>query len=156
MRKLAKPPTKAYLNALRELYGSDPSKCIKKNKIEPRASNAPTTPTEAQEQARFATWLDKQHILYYAIPNGGSRHYLEAINLKRGGVKAGVPDICVPIARKGRYGLYIELKRVKGGKISEEQEVWLTKLQENGYSAQVAYGCDEAKGIVIDYLGMKD
>mgnify|MGYP004433785991 CR=1 FL=1 len=33
-----------------------------------------------------------------------------AANLKRQGVKAGVPDLHLPVARGGYNGLYIELK----------------------------------------------
>ena len=44
------------------------------------------------------------------IPNGGKRDKRTAVALKRQGVKAGVPDICLPVARNGYHGLYIELK----------------------------------------------
>lgn len=36
-----------------------------------------------------------------------------AVALKRQGVKAGVPDICLPVARNGYHGLHIELKAGK-------------------------------------------
>ena len=35
----------------------------------------------------------------FRIPNGGSRHPAEAARLKAQGVKAGVPDLCIPVAR---------------------------------------------------------
>lgn len=111
-------------------------------------------PTEDAEQTKLAVWLTKQGIKFYAIPNGGSRNMLEAIKLKRTGVQAGVPDICIPQACGAYHGLYIELKRVKGGKVSEAQHYWLGSLREAGYYAEVAMGFEEAKEIVLHYMGL--
>ena len=44
------------------------------------------------------------------VPNGGKRDKATAIALKRQGVKAGVPDIHLPVAKGSYHGLYIELK----------------------------------------------
>jgi hypothetical protein len=110
--------------------------------------------TEDQEQAKLATWLTKQGLRFFAIPNGGSRHFLEALKLKRCGVQKGVPDICVPIPSGSYHGLYIELKRVSGGKVSDEQAEWINFLNAQGYFAKVAYGFLEAKAIVEYYLSL--
>ena len=48
--------------------------------------------------------------LIYAIPNGGQRNVIVASKLKAEGVLSGVPDLHIPIAKKGFHGLYIELK----------------------------------------------
>ena len=48
--------------------------------------------------------------LLYHVPNGGKRDKATAAVLKRQGVKAGVPDLVLPVARCGYHGLYIELK----------------------------------------------
>ena len=98
-------------------------------------------------------WLELKNL--YHIPNGGSRHPLEAINLKRQGVKSGVPDICLPVARGGYHGLYIELKAGRKSKPSENQMIWIVNLKNQGYKAEIAYGYDEAIGIIIDYLTLK-
>lgn len=114
---------------------------------------AATPPKEDQEQILLATWLDKQGIKYYAIPNGGySLNLFQALKLKRMGLKSGAPDLCIPLAIKPYHGLYIELKRVKGGKVSELQQDWLNYLNEAGYLAEVAYGFEHAKEIVLRYL----
>jgi VRR-NUC domain len=110
-------------------------------------------PTEFYEQVRLATWLDKMGIRFYAIPNGGLRSYTEAVKLKRGGVKAGVPDICIPMPSGGFHGLYIELKRTVGGKLSSEQAEWLAFLDDQGHIAVCAKGFEEAKRYVEDYFG---
>lgn len=109
-------------------------------------------PTEFSEQIKLCVALDKLGLLYYAVPNGGKRSYLEAINFKRGGVKAGVPDICVAEARSPYHGLYIELKRLKGGRVSEEQQHWIDALQARGYRAEVCKGAAEAMAVIEDYL----
>ena len=90
--------------------------------------------------------------LLYAIPNGGKRAIKTAIALKAQGVKSGVPDMCLPVARGGYHGLYIELKRQKGGTVSETQKSWITALTEQGYKAVVCKGADEAIGTIKEYL----
>ena len=111
-------------------------------------------PTEDQEQTAFCSWLTKTKVKFYAIPNGGSRNFFEAMKLQRTGVKSGVPDICIPVMR-GEFGaLYIEMKRQKGGKVSETQEEWLLYLSSSGYMAKVANGFDHARKIVESYLSL--
>ena len=77
----------------------------------------------------------------------------EALKFKRTGVQSGVPDLCIPIPTKSYHGLYIELKRKKGGKLSDNQIYWLNLLRERCYYAEVAHGFEEAKAIVLHYLG---
>lgn len=110
------------------------------------------SPTELYEQIMLCTWLDKMGIRYYAIPNGGWRTPGEAIKLKRSGVKAGVPDICIPYPVEPYHGLYIELKRVVGGKVSDTQLNWIDFLRSQGYMAVISRGFDEAKANVQYYL----
>lgn len=109
-------------------------------------------PKEDQEQSILANWLDKNKILFYHVPNGGSRNLIEAVKLKRMGVKAGVPDICIPVARKGHHGLYCELKRRAGGVVSESQAYWLEQLKLQGYYVFVAKGADEAIKCIKNYM----
>lgn len=120
----------------------------------PRLKLRPLVPTEKEEQAAFVHWLQLAKIVFYAIPNGEKRDLITAVQLKRQGVKAGVPDLCIPLARKGHHGLYIELKRVSGGVVSAEQEKWIDLLTKNGYKALVCLGWIQAKEAVEDYLGM--
>ena len=107
-------------------------------------------PTEAEEQAALFQWAKlaegskPQLRLLYAVPNGGSRHRLEAANLKRQGVKAGVPDICLAYPKGVYHGLYIELK-VGKNKPSDKQEQWLRDLKAAGYMTAVCYGFLQAK-----------
>lgn len=109
-------------------------------------------PTEDQEQIKLATWLSKNNILYYHVPNGGSRNMIEAVKLKRMGVMSGVPDICIPVSRSCYHGLYIELKRKEGGVVSENQEYWLAALRREGYQAVVCKGAEIAMEVITRYL----
>ena len=114
---------------------------------------------EAIEQAKLFQWaalmsgVCPQLKLLYHIPNGGSRNAIEAANLKKQGVKAGVPDICLPVPNKGYHGLYIELKYGKN-KPSENQKQWIKALDKQGYRAVVCYGCVEAQKEICSYLGI--
>lgn len=117
--------------------------------------------SEATEQERVVAWCgwrQQRHPelkLLYHIPNGGSRNTLEAANLKRQGVKAGVPDLCLPVPQNGFHGLYIEMKWGKN-KTTENQDWWLEELRQQGYKTVVCYGADEAIKEIADYLGIED
>lgn len=118
-------------------------------------------PTEADEQTALFRWARFQSGKYpelkllYHIPNGGSRNKIEATHLQAQGVKAGVPDLCLPVARGKSHGLYIELKRQRGGRISEEQVCWIENLIKQGYSAAICRGWEEAVRTIIEYLHQK-
>ena len=90
--------------------------------------------------------------LLHAIPNGGKRSKSEAARMKAAGVKAGVPDMFLPVARGGSHGLYIELKRIKGGRVSAEQLAWMEELTREGYTCAVCHGWEEARETILDYL----
>ena len=111
-------------------------------------------PLEQEEQIKFSSWLTKEGIRHTASANGEKRNLMIALKLKRMGVSPGFPDICIPIPSGCYHGLYIELKRQKGGKLSTEQINWLEFLRERGYYADVAFGFEEAKKIVLYYLGL--
>lgn len=92
--------------------------------------------------------------LLYHIPNGGKRDITTAKRLKAEGVKAGVPDICLPVARGKYHGLYVELKAGKN-KTTENQDRWLTALHNNGYCTSVCYGWEDAAKVISNYLKME-
>ena len=116
------------------------------------------TPTEAQEQTAVFNWAAvmvrrwPELRLLHHIPNGGSRNAREAHNLRMQGVKAGIPDIFLPVARGGWHGLYIEMKRRKGGRLSDEQAAMLEALREQGYCAWVCKGANDAIELITEYL----
>ena len=116
---------------------------------------------EAEEQKALFEWATAARGKYpelellFHIPNGGSRNMIEAVNLKREGVKKGVPDLFLPVARGKYHGLFIELKWGKN-KPSAEQVVWLKALIEQGYAVKVCWGWEEARETILAYWGLKE
>lgn len=115
-------------------------------------------PTEGEEQARLFSWC-KMHewewpelALLFHIPNGGSRKKAEAGRFKAEGVRAGVPDLMLPVARGDKHGLFIEMKRLDGGRVRPEQKAWMEKLQAQGYEAVVCRGWEGASEALVKYL----
>ena len=119
------------------------------------------TPHESAEQTAVFQWAAYRTGVYpelellYHVPNGGSRNPIEAARLKAQGVKAGVPDLCLPVPRGGFHGLYIELK-AGTNKPTEKQTEWLAALDKQGYATFVCYGWQQAKEVIEKYLGMRD
>ena len=117
------------------------------------------TPTEHDEQASLfreamlRSAQDPRWGLLLAIPNGDLRSKATAGKLKAEGVRAGVPDLFLPVASRGMHGLWIELKRANGGRVSPEQEGWAKALIGQGYCVVVCYGADEAIQQIRGYLG---
>lgn len=106
--------------------------------------------SEAQEQIAVVDYCDIKNIPIYAIPNGGKRNPIEAAHLKAQGVKAGVPDLCIPMARRGFHGLYIEMK-VGRNKPTKKQIEWGLRLRAEDYDVRVCYSADEAIRVIKEY-----
>ena len=90
--------------------------------------------------------------MLWHVPNGGQRNKATAGKMKAEGVKAGVSDYALDVARGGYHGLRIELKP-KGGRPSPAQKDYIRDVTAQGYRAEVAVGWEAAKDILIDYLG---
>lgn len=100
-------------------------------------------------EAMFSVWPELR--LLHAIPNGGFRGKATAAKLKAEGVKAGIPDVMLPIPRGGYHGLYIEMK-FGHNKPRPEQLAWLAELARQGYAAVVCYGWEAARDEITTYL----
>lgn len=115
-------------------------------------------PTEAQEQTTLFQWASlmsgrfPELRLLYHCPNGGSRNAIEAARLKAQGVKPGIPDIFLPCARWPFHGLYIEMKRRKGGRVSIEQKKMIIALRDQGYCVEVCEGWEKARDVITEYM----
>lgn len=113
--------------------------------------------TEEQIQIKYVQWAALNVTNYpalsllFAVPNGGSRNVIEAVNLKRSGTRKGVPDLFLPWASSGFHGLFIEMKSPTG-RMSKEQKWWREKLIEAGYAHIVPRSFEEAKNMTLDYL----
>lgn len=116
-------------------------------------------PSESEEQQAVIKWAEdcvkysiySELALLYHVPNGGKRSKSEAARLKREGVKAGVPDLVLPVPRGVYHGLYIEMK-TDIGKTSKEQDEWLEALREQGYYATDCHGAKSAIRVLEWYL----
>jgi hypothetical protein len=87
-----------------------------------------------------------------ASANGGKRSLGAGIQLKRMGVSAGYPDIFIPLPTRHFHGCFFEMKRVRGGKVSDLQLEWLQYLRDNGYYAEVAEGFEQARDMFLEYI----
>ena len=92
--------------------------------------------------------------LLYAIPNGGARSAAVGARLKAEGVKAGMPDVHLPVPRGQWASLYIELK-APGGKVAPHQRDMLAALERAGNRAVVCLGWLEARAAITDYLALE-
>lgn len=114
--------------------------------------------TESEEQKNLFLWAKlsagahPELRLMYHIPNEGKRSIAAGARMKQEGLKAGVPDICLPVARQGCHGLYIELKRQKGGRVEKHQLEWMKALKNEGYFVAVCRGWEEASELIQAYL----
>lgn len=104
------------------------------------------------EWAEYAVGTHPELEWMYAIPNGGYRHKATAAKLKAEGVKPGVPDICLPVARGIYTALYIEMKREKGGRLSESQRRWAEGLRKQGCKVERCNGWQQAVAVILNYL----
>jgi hypothetical protein len=117
---------------------------------------------EHHEQIKLVNYLsilERQGkiITFFAIPNGGSRNSIEAKNLKREGVRAGVSDMQVILKDKV---LFIEMKRppkrLKNGElsysgisVSDKQKEFIECVRGSKVcKAKVCYGFNEAREFV--------
>lgn len=121
-----------------------------------RRSKSPVeaNPLEETDQLALVQWLRLHNICFHHSPNGGYRHKVTAVRLKAMGASSGFPDIIILDPPPAYCGLYhsvaIELKRKKGGVLSDTQSTWLEKLNKRGWCCKVAHGLDEA----IEFLDL--
>ena len=107
--------------------------------------------SEFQHQAAFVHWFKLQYpgTLLYAIPNGaylagdGPMRARRMQKLKAEGLFPGIPDICIPA-----WHLYVEMKREKGGVVSDAQRDAQAALRAAGYITIIARGFEDAKAQV--------
>src|SRR5271157_2297726 len=104
---------------------------------------------EQQQQIYLFKWASTMEQKYqclkymFHIPNGGARNKITGRNLKLAGVKKGVPDICLPVAKGKYHALYIEMKSEKG-EISIDQSEFIMVLRGNGYRVDICFSWNQA------------
>lgn len=113
--------------------------------------------TEHEEQVELCKWLRKKKIHHVGIPNaqglsagnrGKAARNMQKLKLE--GFQKGFPDMLVFLPGKL---LAIELKRMKGGVVGEEQEKWKSIIRRYPYAdAYVCNGCDNAITLISSLL----
>ena len=100
------------------------------------------TMLESGEQLSLIQELDRRYpgILIETNPMAGAKlTKQQGAYAKRLGYQAGTLDLFLP-----EYRTYIELKRVKGGRLSPAQKERIPKLEQSGYTVIVGYGAIDA------------
>lgn len=121
-----------------------------------------TLRTEAHEQAAVIRWFNLQHPhlagRLVASANGAYLHgnarsrSIRASHMIAQGMAPGFPDLFLPVPCGEKHGLFIEMKREKGGVVSSKQMDWIMWLSDKGYESNICCGFDEAKDVLTMYL----
>ena len=120
---------------------------------------------EQVEQVNLIRWTQQPDVrqkypelkLLYHIPNERKCSPQQGKLLKMMGVKSGVPDLCLPVARGGHHGLYIEMKSPeKSARASGNQKWWVDVLIQQNYVACVCKGWEMARDAILRYMDMKE
>lgn len=128
--------------------------------------------SEHAEQSLVIQWAQLNESRYpelaclFAVPNAGRRGWQVAARMKREGLRSGVPDLCLPVARGGFNALFIEMKRLKprqtktkgvrldATRITAAQQDWLERLHRFGNRVIVCYSAEDAQSAIEAYLGI--
>lgn len=117
---------------------------------------APLIPTEQEEQEALIRWCDnhpdRRISLIYSHLNGLRASIGAVMKAKKAGARKGIPDLFLPVPYGQYHGLYIEMKRIKGGKLYPEQKEWLKDLSDLGYMAVICKGHEESIAVILEYL----
>ncbi|GBG14344.1 transcriptional regulator [Novimethylophilus kurashikiensis] len=124
-----------------------------------RPTKARKAELEGEEQAQliklFRQLFPAEGPLLIHIPNGGSRkNAFEGWRLKEQGVRAGVSDLMLPVARGGFFGLWIEFKAAppNDAGVSDSQKDWVALMRAQGYQAEVCLGVEAAIAVLEAYM----
>ena len=115
-------------------------------------------PKEEYEQRWVFQWARMNYgkwpelKLLFHVPNGGYRLKSEAARMKGYGVKAGIPDLMLPAARGKYHGLWIEMKKARGGRLTPAQREMQDGIREQGYCVVTCHGWMAAVNVIERYL----
>ena len=128
----------------------------------PKAAKRPrgkNREAEGEEQAELIRQFRARYPaigdLLIHIPNGGSRkNAFEGWRMKQQGVRAGVSDLFLPVARGRYFGLWLEFKAAppNNAVVSNSQQVWVDLMREQSYQAEICLGVAAALEVLDAYL----
>ena len=118
--------------------------------------NTIKVPIEHDEQVKVIQWCDahpdRRVSRIYSHLNGLRAPIGAVIKAKASGGRKGIPDLFLPIPCGQYHGLYIEMKRIKGGSLTPEQKDWIEFLSDSGYKAIACKGHESAIEVIKEYL----
>ena len=103
-----------------------------------------------QEFFNLLKYMPSIDAITYAVPNGGKRNKLEAVRLKREGVKSGVWDCFLALPMGNYSGFYIEFKY--GYNWLSETQLDFGKAVRDNYCTSVFYSAKDAFEAVSKYV----
>lgn len=109
--------------------------------------------SEHDEQVAVVEYCDLMGHPVYHIPNESKRSPAAAARLKAEGMRPGIPDLCIPVAKGEYHSLYIEMKS-PGGKPTAEQVAWIHRLRAEGMCAYVCAGAANAIALIERYMNL--
>jgi hypothetical protein len=93
------------------------------------------TPKEHKEQVAVITWLRNRDYFVYEIPNH------KGMDKSKGAI-SGMPDLQVVL--EDQKVIWIEMKRTKGGRLSDNQKLVHAHLRRLGHVVIVGIGAKSA------------
>lgn len=116
--------------------------------------------TESIEQSAVIAWARAKHHadpdkwldldLIHCSLNGMKMTTPQARRAKAQGMRAGIPDLFLPVPRGAFNGLFLEMKSQTGSLSGAQKEV-IARLSALGYCVVVAYGHEEAINAIKAY-----
>jgi len=114
-----------------------------------------------QQVVEWARWAFKANPVRYphldmlhCSLNGVKLSGTQAKIAKGQGMLSGVPDLFLPVPKNGYHGLFIEMKSEKG-RVTDNQEWFLSKTEGLGYKTAVCYSAKEAIDAIEAYYSDK-
>lgn len=116
---------------------------------------------EYQHQQLVIKWTQQPQIrkkypdlkLLYHVANERKCTPKQGAFLKRMGLRKGVPDLHLPVAKGEYHSLYIEMKDETGA-TSPDQEWWIREMMQKGNFCEVCHGWESAVRVLEWYLNL--
>jgi hypothetical protein len=77
------------------------------------------------------------------------------MQVKKQSISTGWPDLSISVACHGYHGCFVEVKRLKGGVLQDDQKIMHELLREQGYYVEVCKGADATIRFLKEYLDIK-
>lgn len=115
--------------------------------------------TEHDEQKALLKWwalacagFGVPEVCLFAVPNAAKRSPKLASMLKAEGMRSGIPDLILAVPRGEFHGLFIEMKKAKGGRPSLNQITSLGAFFRQGYAVRICHGFEAARSVIERYM----